>query len=292
VPAGDDDRPKEFSVTTDLDLFTATVHCDGFTAGIEGPSCDADGILYAVNFGEEGTIGRVTADGEASVWATLPAGSVGNGIVISPDGAMYVADYTGHNVLRIDPESRAITVHAHQPLMNQPNDLAIRPDGLIFASDPNWSNGTGQLWRVDRDGSTTLLEGGMGTTNGIEVSPDAGTLYVNETVQRTVWAYDLAAEGTIDNKRLIHHFADHGLDGMRCDAEGTLWVARHGKGTVVALSSDGEVIREIDLVSGRLCTNVAFGGVDGRTVHVTVADKGTVERFRTAVPGRAPFPRP
>ncbi len=279
-------------MSTDADLFTPSVLCAGFTAGIEGPSCDADGVLYAVNYGEEGTIGRVTADGKAEIWARLPEGSVGNGIVISTDGTMYVADYTAHNVLRIDPATRDVSVHAHQPRMNQPNDLALRPDGLIFASDPNWSADTGQLWRVDRDGSTTLLEDGMGTTNGIEVSPDAATLYVNESVQRTVWAYDLASDGTIGNKRLLIRFPDHGLDGMRCDATGTLWVARHGKGTVVALSPQGEVLREIVLVSGRLCTNVAFGGDDGRTVHVTVADGGTVERFRTEVRGRAPFPRP
>ena len=43
----------------------------------------------------------------------------------------------------------------------------------------------------------------MGTTNGVEVSPDEKTLYVNESVQRSVWAYDLDTEGNISNKRLF-----------------------------------------------------------------------------------------
>ena len=49
--------------------------------------------------------------------------------------------------------------------------------------------------RVDTDGAVTLLEAEMGTTNGIEVSPDEKVLYVNESAQRNVWAYDLSPEG-------------------------------------------------------------------------------------------------
>jgi hypothetical protein len=52
----------------------------GFTEGIEGPACDADGNLYAVNFARQGTIGKVTPAGECSVFVDLPPGSIGNGI--------------------------------------------------------------------------------------------------------------------------------------------------------------------------------------------------------------------
>ena len=91
--------------------------------------------------------------------------------------------------------------------MNQPNDLAIAPDGTLYASDPNWKESTGQLWRIDRDGKITLLAEGMGTTNGIEVSPDGKTLYVNESVQRNIWAFDITPDGTLANKRLLKQFA-------------------------------------------------------------------------------------
>ena len=108
-----------------------------FTPGIEGPACDRKGSIYAVNFKAEGTIGRVTPDGKGEVWVTLPAGSVGNGIVFNREGVMFVADYTRHNVLRIDMSTRKVEVFAHQPEMNQPNDLAISADGTLWASDPN-----------------------------------------------------------------------------------------------------------------------------------------------------------
>ncbi len=259
---------------------------NGFTSGIEGPACDADGNLYAVNYARQHTIGKVTPDGTASVFVELPTGSIGNGIRFDSKGFMFIADYTNHNVLKVDMDTREISVHAHEPTMNQPNDLAIGANDILYASDPNWAESTGQIWRVDTDGKVTLLEPDMGTTNGIEVSPDEKTLYVNESAQRNIWAYDLSPGGEISNKRLLIQFPDFNMDGMRCDVEGNLYVTRHGKGTVAKLSPSGEVLLEVEL-TGKLCSNIAFGGQDGRTCYVTLADRGNVEVFLADLPGRS-----
>nr|WP_295377758.1 SMP-30/gluconolactonase/LRE family protein [Pseudoxanthomonas sp.] len=259
-----------------------------FSQGIEGPAVGPDGLLYLVSFGRDGTIGRVRAQadgsGKAELFVELPAGSTGNGIRFTADGAMYVADYSGHNILRIGAQGH-VEVFAHEPRMHQPNDIALAPDGRLYASDPDWKNGSGQLWRIDRDGSTHLLETGMGTTNGIEVSPDGKHLYVNESVQRNLWVYDLDGNGGVANKRLLLNFPDHGLDGMRTDADGNLYIARYGAGTVAVVSPQGRLLREVRL-KGEKPTNVAFGGEDGRTVYVTLQDRGAVETFRSARPGR------
>ena len=259
---------------------------NGFTSGIEGPACDVAGNLYAVNFARQHTIGQVTPEGECHIFIELPDGSIGNGIRFNPKGQMMIADYTNHNVLSVDMETREISVYAHEPTMNQPNDLAIGRDGTVYASDPNWGKSSGQIWRVGTDGSVTLLETNMGTTNGIEVSPDETKLYVNESVQRNIWAYDLSLTKGVSNKRLLIQFPDFSMDGMRCDIEGNLLVTRHGKGTIAKISPDGDVITEVELV-GQHCTNIAFGGSDGMTCYVTVADRGNVESFRSDVPGRS-----
>jgi sugar lactone lactonase YvrE len=255
-----------------------------FTAGVEGPACDRLGDVFAVNYQREGTIGRVTPDGKAEVFVELPSGSVGNGIRFDRQGLMYVADYTRHNVLRIDPEARSVTVFAHEDRMNQPNDLAIGPDETLYASDPDWKQGTGQLWRIDRSGNVARLATEMGTTNGIEVSPDGKTLYVNETVQRKVWAFAITAEHTLADKRLLIEFPDFGMDGMRCDVDGNLYITRHGKGTVVKVSPQGEVLREIDIL-GKLPSNICFGGADGRTAYVTEMEHRRLVEFRVDRPG-------
>ena len=257
-----------------------------FTSGVEGPACDHEGHLYAVNYARQHTIGKVTPTGEASVFLELPNGSIGNGIRFDSQGYMLIADYTNHNVLKVDMRTRQIAVRGHEPTMNQPNDIAIGANDIVYASDPNWGASTGQIWRVGTDGSMTRLEGEMGTTNGIEVSPDENKLYVNETVQRKVWVYDLSPRGELSNKRLLIEFPDFGMDGQRCDVLGNLYITRHGKGTVVKVSPAGQVLREIEL-PGKSPTNIAFGGPDGRTCYVTEAARGNVVTFRADAPGRS-----
>jgi gluconolactonase len=73
---------------------------------------------------------------------------------------------------------------------------------------------------------------------------------------------------------------------MSCDSDGNLFVTRHGKGTVAKVSPQGKVLEEVQL-AGKECTNIAFGGPDGRTCYVTVADHGNIECFRTESPGRS-----
>ena len=256
-----------------------------FTDGIEGPQCDAAGNIYAVNFKEKGTIGKVTPQGKAELFITLPNKSVGNGIVFDRAGAMFIADYVNHNVLKVDMATKQISVFAHQDGMNQPNDLAIGPDEVLWASDPDWGNSTGQLWRIDRQSKVTKVATDLGTTNGIEVSPDGKTLYVNESVQRGIWAFTITADGLKD-KRLLKQFPDHGFDGMRCDIDGNLYVTRHGKGTVAVVSPKGEVLREIDVL-GKMPSNLCFGGSDGRTVYVTEVEQTRLVKFRVERPGLA-----
>jgi sugar lactone lactonase YvrE len=197
---------------------------------------------------------------------------------------MYVADYTNHNVLRIDPATKKIEVYAHNSDMSQPNDLAIAPNGVIYCSDPDWGKNTGKLVRVDTDGKTTIVATDLGTTNGIEVSPDGKTLYVNETIQRGIWAFPIKADGSLGERKLVKQFDDHGFDGMRCDADGRLFVTRFGAGVVVVLSPTGEVLHTIDVL-GKNPSNLCFGGPDGRTVFVTEVENRRLVSFRSDKPG-------
>ena len=277
--------PKKPSMNKELFKSSVFTPVKSFTSGAEGPAVDKDGNLYAVNFSREGTIGKITSGGQGSIFIELPGGSIGNGIRFSSKGDMFIADYTNHNILKVDMSTKQLSVFAHEPLMNQPNDIAIDSKDRLYASDPNWKAGTGRIWRIDLDGKATILEDSMGTTNGIELSPDEKNLYVNESVQRKVWAYDLSPAGKISNKRLLIEFPDFGMDGMRCDTEGNLYITRHGKGTVAKVSPSGKMLKEINL-TGKTPSNIAFGGQDGCTAYVTLQDNGNLETFRVDKPGR------
>lgn len=248
---------------------------DGFTDGIEGPATDYEGNIYAVNFVEQGTIGKVSVSGESTLFIKLPNGSIGNGIRFGGKHQMFVADYINHNILEIDLLTKQIEIYAHEPTANQPNDIAISPTQTLYASDPNWSDNTGKLWKITKENGFELLEDNMGTTNGIEVSPDGKKLYVNESVQRKIWVYDIIENGLLDNKQEFTSFEDFGLDGMRCDAQGNLFVCRHGKGTIAVLSPTGHLLNEIE-VKGKKPTNLTFGN-DYKNIYITVADRGCIE---------------
>jgi gluconolactonase len=264
-----------------------------FTSGIEGPAVDQNGNLYVVNMEDNSdttglaNIGKVLPSGVAEVFVKLPAGSTGNGLRFSKDYTkLFVADYTGHQILIVEMSTKKITTLAMNDNMNQPNDLAIMDNDIILASDPNWSEGSGNIWRILPDGSTLKLDSAIGTTNGIEVSPDNKTLYVGESSQNKIWAYDLATDGKISNRRLLIEFQDFSLDGMRSDANGYLYVARITKGMVDVISPQGKLVQEIQL-NGLNPTNVTFGGIDGKTVYVTVKDLLRVEQFQAVAPGRS-----
>lgn len=265
-------------------LFVSSVFtvAGGFTSGVEGPSVDKAGNVYAVNFSRQGTIGQVTASGAAGIFIELPEGSIANGTRFDSKGNMLIADYTRHNIFRVDMKSKRISILANAPQMTQPNDLAVDSRDRVYASDPDFKENKGHFWRIDPNGEVKLLDS-LGPANGIEVSPDEKTIFIG--TGRSVWAYDLSSGGDVSNKRLLIEFPDFGTDGMRCDVDGNLFVARIGKGVVAKVSPTGELLKEIAL-TGKKPTNVAFGGKDGCTVYVTLMDQGNLESFRVDRPGR------
>ncbi len=116
--------------------------------------------------------------------------------------------------------------------------------------------------------------------------PDGKTLYVNESVQRTVWAFSITPERMLSNKRLLKQFPDYGFDGMRCDEDGNLHITRHGKGSVVKMSPEGQVLKEISVL-GSIPSSLCFGGPDGRMVSLQWWKPTRLVQFRVDSPGLA-----
>ena len=274
---------KEFNRS----LFKAYDHTaeNLFSRNIEGPAVDASGRLFVVNYEKDGTIGLVHPDGKVELFVTLPGKSIGNSIQFNSAGNMLVADFAAHNILEVNTTTKEVSVYCHDDGFNQPNDICINKKGMVFASDPNWQKQSGQIWRIDTDRKATLLKKDMGTTNGICLSPDGKTLYVNESVQRRIWAFDVDEKGNIDNQRIFALFTDYGFDGMKCDMRGNLYATRYGKGTIVVFTPGGKQVQEITL-KGKDVSNLVFGGKDYRTRFVTLQDRKGMEKFRVDVPGK------
>ena len=242
---------------------------------IEGPAVDSKGDLYVVNFERRGTIGKVnTETGSVELFVDLPSGSIGNAIRFGENDNMYVADYNEHNVFNITPK-KTITTFLHEPRMNQPNDIALSGNGLVYASDPNWGEKTGNLWMI-KDEQAILIEDSMGTTNGIELSSDGAKLFVNESLQRNIWVYDIDPDGKPVNKKLFFKFNDFGMDGMKFNARrNELFVARYGAGEIVSIGSNGKITNHYKL-QGSKPTNLVFSS-DFKNCFVTMQERKGVE---------------
>lgn len=250
-----------------------------FTIGIEGPAVNSKGDLFVVNFQKKGTIGVLKrGKKEFETFIDLPNGSVGNGIRFDSKDNMFIADYTNHNILWIENGTKEIMVLSHSDTINQPNDLTLHPNLSIgYASDPNWKEGTGNLLRFSKKG-IDVIETDMGTTNGIEVSPDGNYLYVNESVQTRIWRYKINDVGELYNKQLFIKFENFGMDGMRCDDDGNLYLARYGKGVVCKISPEGKLLDEIKL-HGDKPTNLTFAYQSNKVLFVTMQEKKWVEKI-------------
>jgi sugar lactone lactonase YvrE len=258
------------------------------TTGLDGLASDREGNLYAANYRGPGTICQMTPDGEIRDFASLPDGCPASGLQFHANGLLLVADPRYHRILQVDPRTRQVREYARglaSLMMASPAHLAVAANGFTYVPDPDWEGQTGQLWGIDETGASFRMTGGLGTVNGIALSPDDRTLYLSESMQGQVWAYDLSPEGELGNRRLLVSFAEDQPAAMTVDIAGDLYIACQGRGTVVKVSPEGEVLQEIAL-AGEQPTGIALGGADGYTCFVALADRGNIEGFRVERPGR------
>jgi len=169
---------------------------------------------------------------------------------------------------------------------NRFNDGHVDAGGnLWFGSmDDGQAQPTGALYRLGSDGELARADHGYVITNGPAISPDGKTLYHTDTPLRRVYAFDLAPDGTLANKRVFLQMPEGSRpDGMAVDSAGCLWICLFGAGRIERHAPDGKLTGVVRFP----CTNItklAFGGGDLRTAYVTTAWKGLSPEQRAAQP--------
>jgi sugar lactone lactonase YvrE len=170
---------------------------------------------------------------------------------------------------------------------NRLNDAKCDGQGRLWAGsmDDAERQRTGALYRILPDGSCTRMDDGYFITNGPAFSTDGSVMYHTDSVDRTIFAFDLAADGALSGKRTFVRFPDDAghPDGMTVDTEGHLWVAHFGGARVSRFDPEGALVSEITLPVANV-TSCAFGGADLRTLYVTTAAKGLSPAQRAAQP--------
>jgi gluconolactonase len=150
-------------------------------------------------------------------WRTLSSGMQSNGTLVAKNGNLIVCDMFGHRVVEVDPATgrvaRVILDKVDGKPIDGPNDLVMDAKGGLYITDPQFTpeakkNQPGkQVYYVAPDGAARVVigPGEFAMPNGVELSPDGKTLYVNNTWlqpgENFVWAYDVADDGSLSNKR-------------------------------------------------------------------------------------------
>lgn len=133
--------------------------------------------------------------------------------------------------------------------------------------------GAGSLYRLDPDGSISVMETGLTISNGIGWSPDTTRMYLTDSPRRIIYAYDFdAASGAISNRRPFVHTPGEASvpDGLTVDSEGFVWCARWGGWRVTRYDPDGKVERTIQLPV-QYPTSCAFAGPNLDELYITSA---------------------
>ena len=271
-----------------------TVVATGFKF-TEGPVWDPAGFLYMSD--EAGDkIYRLYPDGKKELIAAIG----------DPDGNTFdrrhrLIDCSSvlRALLEVTPDGKykILADNDHGKKLNTPNDVVLGPDGALYFTNPNMDFRPGMkqeipfqgVYRLNERGEVRLLTKDLNQPNGLAFSPDGKRFYVDDSEQRNIRVYDVAADGSLTNGRIFGQEPsgkDDGggvPDGMKVDKQENLFVV--GPRGIWVWDAKGNHLGTI--VVPEQPANLAWGDKDYRTLYITATT--SVYRLETKVQGFVPY---
>lgn len=265
----------------------------GFT---EGPVWDDSGFLY-VSDEEKNKIYRVFLDGRKEEVISLG----------DPDGNTYDRQHRLIDCASVLRAIIAVTPGGKYTLLadryegnrfNSPNDVMIGPDGAMYFTDPTLDLVKGErqetpfqgVYRLDDKGKVRLLTKDLTQPNGLAFSPDGKRFYVDDSEQRNIRVYDVAADGSLANGKIFGKEPGgphEGVpDGIRVDKNGNLYVT--GPRGIWIWDPQGHHLGTVEMPEQP--ANLTWGDHDFKTLYITATT--SVYRLRTKARGFVPYLAP
>jgi gluconolactonase len=302
---GDADGPSEMAPDAGVPPVVSDAVCPpgpfpaNPLAGAAAPQTVCDGLTFAegtVWFAERnqlflsdfqlGTInGRIMSYTPGGECVPFIDNAGTNGLVIAPDGNLLSARHSDQTLTIFDLETLEPTVLVADndgAAFNAPNDIAVRSDGNLYFTDPNFllagrpSEQPTRAYRRDPSGALTVIDE-TGNTNGINLSPDESKLYLSHLNNpNNILVFDVDASGALSAPQTF--VANVGSDGMGMDCAGNLYVTFQN--SVQVFNPDGD---PLGTIAAPGAANVAFGGPERRTLYI--AARATLLAVDLAIPG-------
>ena len=255
------------SPAQDFDHLQVEQIATGFAGG-EGPVWSRQGFLYFSDY-EAKRLYKYVPGKPPEVFRENSNGANGN--TMDRKGRLYTCEYVSRRVTRTD-RSGKIEVLADKfegKRFNAPNDIIVRRDGHIYFSDPLYTPLDHRdldfygVYHLTPKGKLEAIAKWQTRPNGVTLSPDGKILYVANTEEKSIHAFDLDKQGRASNDRVVIKNLEGGADGIRTDVKGNLYLAVRG---VVVYSPEGKLLGKIHPpVNPR---NIAFGDKDFKTLYM------------------------
>ncbi len=270
----------------------------------EGKLCFSDqkaGPIYTVDL--DGKTAVLVENGSGGTINTSWGANQGpNAQIPYKDGAVLICRQVSRDIAIFkDGQFTPFLTSYEGHQLNSPNDMVFSADGTLWITDPPYATPAGadsqmphqSVYRY-KDGKLARVIDDLDHPNGIGLSPDGKTLYVDTgRPQPRLRAYDVSKDDELSNARdlLVFPSTDENgapirgnVDGLKVDTGGNIWVVSPGGINIV--SAQGKLLGRIQFpLSG--ATNVAFGGPDMKDVFFTV--RNTVFHLKTKVAGERPL---
>ena len=219
------------------------------------------------------------------------------GLAFDAQGRLYVCEWRTRRIVRIDKKARreVLADKFEGKRLNSPNDLAIRRDGHLWFTDPAFGAASDSreldfygVFHITPKGELELAAKWNTRPNGIAVSPNGHTLYVTNSDEHKLYAFDIDGKGAATNQRVVISDIEGVPGGIRLDEKGNLYLtARH----LLIYTPSGRLLRRVELPEQP--SNCAFGEADLESLFVTARTQ--VFRIRVPVKGvllYPPYPPP
>jgi gluconolactonase len=222
-----------------------------------------------------------------------------NGMTYDEAGNLYVCEHVTSSLVMETPagERKILAAHWQGKELNSPNDVVVRSDGTVYFTDPTYGRmpvfGLERkqeldfqgVYRRSRDGTLHREADDFSQPNGVCLSPDETTLYVNDTTRAHVRAFDVAPDGSLSRSRTFAGHIGTGdydegvVDGMKCDEQGNIYVT--GPRGIWVFSPQGKPLGVIRMPE--IAGNLNWGGRDWNDLYCTCST--SIYRARMKVRG-------
>jgi gluconolactonase len=245
----------------------------------EGPVGTADGGLYFSDIRASKVYYLDGASGKISVVRENANGA--NGLALTREGELLFAEGDGKRVTKRNQDG-SITTMTEGPTgvpLLAPNDLLVDSKGGIYFTDPGPrpvvpGRPTYVYYLPPSARQPILLDGNIARPNGLTLTGDGKALIVDDTLNPTVFVYDVEPDGSVKNKRAFTQLRDipagseSGADGMAIDRNDRVYITTVTG--VQVFDAKGQYLGTIKV--GRQPANVAFAGPDKQVLYITARE--------------------